>query len=206
MSDDVLTFGFEKDDIRGGMWEKYKGKKNEVHRAGIVFTDPKALFAGAKIHYKDRFFLCKHGVCCDKLGSPKYRIGCVLIKYSTDKSGVLNKPLDYTIYPWLFSEPNFLKLKTLNNEFPLTTHDVTISCSNEEYQHLDITPCKESVWHMREELTAKVLEDAKPVWDYVKKSLASDLSVEEIKDLLSMGSPAADPSTKMNLDDVLSAI
>ena len=159
---EILTFGFEKEDIKGGIWDKYKGKKGEVHRAALIFTDPKAMFSGAKIHFHQRFFLCKNGICCDRLGSPKYRIGVVLLKYSTDRLGALQKPFEYSLLPWIFSEPNFVRLKTLNNEFPLTTHDVQISCTNEEYQHLDITPCKESVWQMKEELKTKILGEARP--------------------------------------------
>ena len=60
MSNEQLeVFGFENEDIKGGMFEKYKGKKNEVHRNAIVYTDPKAMFVGSKIHFKDRF----HGSC-----------------------------------------------------------------------------------------------------------------------------------------------
>lgn len=207
MSDDISTFGFENDDIKSGMWEKYKGKKGEVHRGAIVFTDPKAMFVGAKIHFKEKFFLCKNSICCEKLGSPKWRVGMVLVKYNTDKLGQPKTPFSYDLYPWLFSETTFVKLKTLNNEFPLATHDIKISCSNEEYQHLDITPCQESIWQLKDELKNKVLADAKPIWDYIKKGLGSNLSIEDIKDLLSMSSgPATDPTTKLDLDKVLSQL
>ena len=206
MSDDISTFGFENEDIKGGMYDKYKGKKGEVHRNAIIFTDPKAMFVGAKIHYKDRFFLCKKGVCCDKLGPAKWRVGSVIVKYNTDRQGNVKTPFSYELYPWIFSEATFIKLKTINNEFPLATHDIKVSCSNEDYQHLDITPCNESIWQAKDELKAKILEEAKPIWDYIKKGIASDLSVEEIKDLLNLNVGGADPTTKVDLDNVLNNI
>lgn len=211
MAEEVLSFGFENDDIKGGMFEKYKGKKGEIHRGAIVFTDPKAMFVGAKIHYYDpqkKYFLCKGGICCEKLGSPKWRVGMTMIKYSTDKAGTLKQPFGYDLYPWIFSEATFVKLKSLNNEFPLATHDIKIACTNEDYQHLDITPCQEAVWQLKEELKKKILDEAKPVWDFIKKSLGSNLSVEEIKDLFSMGggATASDPTTKLDLDKVLSSV
>jgi hypothetical protein len=205
MADDILQFGFENEDIKGGIFDKYKGKKGEVHRCSIIFTDPKAMFAGAKSHFKDRYFLCKKSICCEKLGAPKWRVGSVIIKYATDKLGNLKQPFSYELYPWVFSETTFVKLKTINNEFPLTTHDIKISCGNEEYQHLDITPCNESVWQAKEELKKKVLDEARPIWDYIKKGVASDMSIEEIKDILSMGS-TADPTTKLDLDKVLQQV
>jgi len=213
MADNVELFGFSAgdDDIKGGIYDKYKGKKGEVHRGAVVYTDPKAMFAGAKIHYfapGKRYFRCKQGLCCEKLGAPKYRIGAVLIKYGTDKLGnIKTNPFGYELYPWMFSEVAYIKLKTINNEFPLASHDIKIACTNEEYQHLDITPCNEVIWQSKEELKKKVLDEAKPLWDYIKKGLASDLNVEEIKDLLSTNTMASiDPTTKLDLSQVLSQI
>jgi hypothetical protein len=200
-------FGFEKDEIRGGLLEKYKGKKGEVHRCGIVYIDPKAMFAGHKIHFKERFFICKKGKCCEVCGEPKWRIGAVLIKYGTDRAGNIKKPLSYELFPWIFSEQNYVKLKNLNNDFALATHDLKIGCDNDEYQHLIITPCPESIWIAKDELKTLVLDQAKSVWEYVKRSLAADLSVEEINDLLGLSSAAGtDPTTKIDLDSVLEKI
>lgn len=210
MSDNINTFGFGEgdDDIRGGVYDKYKGKKGEVHRNGIIYTDPKAMFAGAKIHFAQRFFLCKKGICCDKLGAAKWRVGAVIIKYGTDKQGNVKQPFSYELLPWLFSEQTYTKLKNLNAEFPLASHDIKVSCTNDDYQHLDITPCNETIWQAKDTLKKQILEEAKPIWDYIKKSLASDLSIEEIKDLLGMGTAGAgvDPTQKVDLDQVLNSI
>lgn len=210
MAEDINTFGFGSgdEDLRGGIYDKYKGKKGEVHRNGVIYTDPKAMFAGAKIHFCQRYFLCKKGICCDKLGPPKWRVGAVIVKYGTDKQGVVKQPFSYELLPWLFSEQTYMKLKNLNAEFPLASHDIKVSCTNDDYQHLDITPCNESIWQAKDTLKSTILEEAKPIWDYIKKSLASDLSLEEIKDLLGMGSGGAgvDPTQKVDLDSVLNSI
>ena len=205
MSDNVETFAFDNEEIRGGMYARYKGKKNETDRIAIVYSDPKAMFAGTKVHYKDRYFVCKKGICCEKLGPPKWRVGAVLIKYRTDKQGNIKKPFEYELLTWSFSEQTYVKLKNVNSEFPLASHDVKVSCTNEEYQHLDITPCNECIWTAKDELKAEVLEAAKPIWDSLKKGLASDLSVEDIKDLLGEGvaGGGADPTSKLDLDSVL---
>lgn len=207
MPNQIEEFAFDNDDIKGGIFDKYKGVKNETHRLAIIYTDPKAMFAGSKIHFKERYFLCKKGKCCDICGPAKWRVGAVIIKYGTDKQGNIKKPFDYELLPWLFSEATYIKLKTVNSEFPLASHDIKVSCSNEEYQHLDITPCNESIWTAKDELKNAVLETAKPIWDFVKKSIASDLSVEEINELLGISTPgASDPSTKIDLDSVLDQV
>lgn len=205
---DIDTFAFDNEEIKGGVFEKYKGVKNEIHRLAIVYTDPKAMFAGSKIHFKERYFLCKKGKCCDICGPAKWRVGAVIVKYATDKQGNLKKPFSYELLPWLFSEATYIKLKTVNSEFPLATHDMKISCTNDEFQHLDITPCNESIWTAKDELKNAILETAKPIWDFIKKSIASDLSVEEINDLLGVSTAAGDdPSaSKIDLDSVLDQV
>ena len=204
---DIATFGFDNEDIKGGMYEKFKAKKGEIVRLGIVFSDPKAMFAGQKIHFKDRFFLCKKGLCCEKLGPAKWRVGAVVIKYGTDRSGAIKTPFSYELIPWIFSEAPYVKLKTVNSEFPLASHDIKIACTNEEYQHLDISPCQETIWQAKDELKTRILSEAKPIWEYIKKSIASDLSVEEIKELLSMSTTVgSDPTSKLDLDKVLDSV
>ena len=207
MNESIETFGFENEDIKGGMYEKYKGVKGETHRNAIVYTDPKAMFAGSRIHFKDRFFLCKKGKCCEILGPAKWRVGATIVKYSTNKSGDLKKPFSYELLPWLFSESTYLKLKTVNGEFPLATHDIKISCSNNEYQHLDITPCSESIWTAKDVIKNKILEEAKPIWDFIKKSIANNLSIEDINDLLGITNTAGtDPTSSLDLDNVLDQV
>jgi hypothetical protein len=204
---DIATFGFDNEDIKGGMYEKFKAKKGEVVRLGIIFSDPKAMFAGQKVHFKDRFFLCKKGICCEKLGIAKWRVGAVVIKYGTDRAGAIKSPFSYELIPWIFSEAPYVKLKTVNSEFPLASHDIKIACTNEEYQHLDISPCQETIWQAKEELKNRILSEAKPIWEYIKKSIASDLSVEEIKELLSMSTTVGtDPTSKLDLDKVLDSV
>jgi len=203
MSDTILTFGFENEDIKGGLLDKYKAKKGQVDRCALIYTDPKSMFAGAKVHFKERFFLCKKGVCCEKLGPSKYRVGSVLIKYGTDRQGTVKKPFSFELYPWIFSEATFVRLKNVNSEFPLASHDIKINCTNEEYQHLDILPCTESIWTAKDDVKSQILEQAKPIWDYVKRSIAQDLSVEEVNDLIGNTTVATDPSSSLNLDDVL---
>jgi hypothetical protein len=97
----------------------------------------------------------------------------------------------------------------MNSEFPLATHDIKISCTNEEYQHLDIVPCNECLWISRDELKLQIQEQAKPIWDSLKKTLASDLTVEQISELLGVGgttTSGVDPSSKLDLNSVLDSI
>lgn len=207
MPDNVSYFGFNNEEIKGGLYEKFKGVKGEVNRLGIIYTDPNAMFAGLKIHYKDKYFICKKGKCCEVLGPAKWRVGSVIAVYGTDKQGNIKKPFSYELYPWVFSEQTYIKLKNVNGEFPLATHDIKVSCTNEDYQNLDIIACNECVWTAKEELKKVILESAKPIWENVKRTIASDLSVEDINDLLGITKVTAeDPTSKIDLESVLDKI
>jgi hypothetical protein len=156
MADTVESFGFENEDIRGGFHEKYKGVKGEIHRVSIVYSDPKAMFVGVKMHYfkqgeSGRYFICKKGMCCEKCGPAKYRVGSALVKYATDRNGVIKQPFSYEILPWIFGEQTYIKLKTINSEFPLASHDIKVSCENNDFQNLSFAPCNESIWQVKKE-------------------------------------------------------
>jgi len=202
----VRSFGLDNDEIRGSLFKKFQGKKGQIDRAGLIYTDPKTMFVGAKVHYKNRYFYCKKSICCEKIGDPRWRIGAVMIKYLTDNLGVLKSPFGYEILPWIFSEQTYTRLRTADSEFPLASHDIKITCTNEDYQNLDINCCKESIWQAKPELKTRILEEAKSCYEWVKKGIASDLSIQEIKDLIdasSSASGATDPTSKMSLEDIL---
>ena len=77
------------------------------------------------------------------------------------------------------------------------------------YQHLDIVPCNECLWISRDELKTQIQEQAKPLWDSLKKTLASDLTVEQINELLGIGGgtvAGVDPSSKLDMDSVLNSL
>jgi hypothetical protein len=198
MTDNISAFGFE--NIKDGMFEKYKAKENQIDRVAIVCTDSRAMFVGTKVHSKDRDFLCMKGKCCEILGPSKWCIGTVLIQYATDKQGNLKKPFCFELLPWIFGEATFSNLKTMNSEFPLASHDIQISCENEDYQHLNILPCNESIWTAKDELKNLILEQANPIWGHVKKFITSDVSVEEVGNLPATGESSGDNDSSATID------
>jgi hypothetical protein len=183
-------------------------------RIGLIYTSPQTIFSGVMIHYEPnskRNFICRKSICCDKFGEPTNRMGCAVIKYGTDRLGNVKTPFEYEILPWIFSASKYAKLKLAGSEFSLLDHDIKVACgtgaTDEQMQKLDFTTCKESIWMKKEEFKKQVLEEAKPVWSWIKKNLAQNLSIEEIKDLIGGGSAVeADPTTPVDLDSVLKAM
>lgn len=211
----VQDFGADSDDIKSVKFKSFKGKAGETVRAAFVYEDPKKMFKGAKIHYNNRYFLCKSDdktgkkeICCThnyKGNKPKWRVGGVLIIYTMSQDG--KKLESWKVEPWIFSETMYSKLKTANREFPLDSHDIMLTCTNEDFQNIDVQSCSASLWTSKDEFKEKVLSAARPFIDEVADNIASDLTVTEIRELMGTDTPGTDDAAEdVNLDDVVDGI
>jgi hypothetical protein len=206
----VMEFGADNDDVKGYSFKSWRAKAGEDYRIGFVFPEgkPGGMFLGVPIHYKDRYFVCKStpdkkAVCCTHNydgKKPKWRVGGVIVLYLIDDG----KLRGYKLHPWVFTDKMYQKFKTANKEFPLAQHDLTLKCTNEDYQTIEPTPCKDSYWQKKDELAAKIREEAQSIFDEIGDNLASDLSIEEIKELLGIEeSGSGDAAQDVSLGDVL---
>jgi hypothetical protein len=216
MSANVESFGTERDDITGGKFPKYQGKPGNTDRVAIVYEDPKKLFKGAKTHFKERYFLCKSTkdkkeVCCThsyKNNNPQYRIACVLVIYDLVTREGKQKLKDVEVLPWIFSETVYRKLCDRDKEFSLADYDIKLVCStNKEYIQYDIVSCNSSIWKSNDELKARILKEAAPLFESMGKTLATDLSITEVKELLAIDSPGSeDAAADVDLGGVVESL
>jgi hypothetical protein len=204
----IEEFGFEREDINPGKHEKYKGKTGKVDRVSIVFDEGQQPCVGGKIHYKDRYFLCKSTrekkeVCCThgyEGNEPKDRVACVLVVYEI--SG--KKLQGYKVVPWVFGATMYKKLNVLSSEWPLDQHDINLNCTNEDFQTIEPMNCKECYWRSNEGLKKKVLEEAKQVRAGLARAIAADLSLAEIREHLGIdGAGSDDAAVDVSLGDVV---
>jgi len=211
----IESFGTERDDIQGNKFQKYKGKAGNTDRVGIIPFEGKKFFKGAKCHYKDRIFLCKSApgkkeICCTQSydgNRPMYRIASVLIIYNLVQKDGKTKLKDYQLLPWIFREKMYNKLAQADKEFPLDAHDIKLSCSNEEFQTIDIQSCRESIWSTSPDLKKKVLEEAAPLFEEAIRNIGADLGLTEIRELLGIDAPGADDAaTDVDLEQVIATI
>jgi len=221
MPDDIEEIGFDDESVEVFEVEYFKGRKGYRDRVAFPLvgagkgdaTVP--LILKARVHFKEGFgyFLCrstseKKEICCETLGDPGLRFGCIIVHYYTEKSGKPKKPLGYDLKFWYFSDKKFDKLRSLNDEFPLAERDLIISCDNDEWQHLDFTPCKESIIRLKEDFFGKVEEQAKKMKPDLKKRLAKSRTIEELREEfgLEAASGSIDESDIGDYSDVLEEI
>jgi len=101
----------------------------------------------------------------------------------------------------------YSKLSAADKEFPLSEHDIKLTCTNEDFQTIDVTPCKESLWSGNEELKKKVLEEAENYFEDVGRNLAADLGISEIRELLGIDAPGSDDAaTDVDLGEVMETL
>jgi len=213
----IEEFGTERDDIEPNKFKKYKGKKGNEDRVGILYPGdvPKKMFKGAPCHYKDRYYLCKSTkgnkeICCTHGydgNTPKYRIGAVLVIYDMVMSEGKPKLKGFETIPWIFSETMYQKLKSADEEFSLSDHDIKLKCSNEEFQTIDVTICKESIWRSNDKIKTRVMEEASQHFDNLAKQIATDFGITEIREQLGIDAPGMDDAAAdVDLESVIDTI
>lgn len=220
---DIEMFGTDREDIKTRKFNSYKGEGGKTDLLGIVFPDgAKAKFCGTRVHYHERYFICKSkwekdklvdpAVCCTatyKGKQAKYRVGAVIIVYRIGKDPETDKDklMGYELMPWIFGEGIYEQLQSTDKEFSLESHDIKVKCTNADFQNMDIKPTAKSIWRSNEKLKEKVLAQFESKLEDAKKGLASDFSLEEIKEHLGIETPGAeDAAVDINMSDVVGDI
>jgi hypothetical protein len=49
------------------------------------------------------------------------------------------------VLPWIFAKDKFEQLKNRHSEFHFGTNDLSVTCTDEQYQKMDMMPAKESL-------------------------------------------------------------
>lgn len=181
MASEYMDFGFDQGDesLGGGKFERFKAKEGETYRMSFVWWEMKdgkpqlevmkdghsepasPKFVGAK-----RFFIPNVGYILDRgpefakiAGGPsKPTIATVIALWPTDRKGNLDKNRfaqgEVDVKPWVFSQDKYDGLKRRHGEFPFGQYDLSVACTDTQFQKMDLSPCRENLFR-------KVLESDK---------------------------------------------
>lgn len=88
-----------------------------------------------------------------EFGEPKIRFGTIILRYHTDKNGVILKNADgnisYTFYAWLIGTDKWTTLRGLHQEWNLFGRDLLVKWdakSDIKFQNLTIQPAQDCYW------------------------------------------------------------
>ena len=141
------------------------------------------------------YFLYK-GPAYAEFGKPKTSIATVIAVWPTDNKGNtdMSRLQDVEILPWIFSPDKYEILTRVNDKFPLVRTDVQITCTDSKFKKITITPDNASVMDAlrksekpgAQALLKSIYGDVDAVANGIRRDLARDLSLDEIREKLGM--------------------
>lgn len=208
-------FGFGSgDDNLGNKSKRFKAKEGEKYRVSFVWWPgmdvgkPDMEVATPKFIGCKRLYLQGVGYFIDKGpefvkiagGTPSKMYAATLIcKWPTDSNGNLDKARfqngEFSVMPWIFSTDKYRNIEQNHREFPLGQHDLTIACTDTQYQKMTLSPCRENLFRklLEKEKAGPVIEATRQLLSSINTELAQDLTIEQIRERLNRtgGSPVA---------------
>lgn len=150
-------------------------------KIGFVITDPQKMFAGAFVHWYEKYFLCNStkehkSFCCQRLESRIYRTACIIIKYGENTNEVM---------PWCFGKRVFERLMEINEAYPLDSYDFIVKRRGGRFPIYDFQYLRKAKLLSESSQNKEViLTQAKIFQDDIDNILGQKLSSEEIKELI----------------------
>lgn len=180
----------------------------------------KAQFKLFKSHYKEGVGvilsrLGKDGPEGDKVWStlpePSTYYSTVVLIYPTDSAGEVdakNILRDGVVKPWRFGPKTFNTLISKNqviqkygSDKSLANSDLTLECSNGQFQNFEIEPAGEALWSRSQKIKEHFLPKAVALYDKIVD--AREMTTNELREKLGMGGggDSSDVSDDIDLSD-----
>ena len=230
-SDGFQDFGFDQGDENvGKKSQRFKGKEGESYRISFVWLPEKEdgtpdmdgdlQFTGCERHYVQGvgYFLHKGPEFARIAGGPpKQSVATILVVWPTDRKGRLNKDAfrrgeGWEVKPWVFSAERYGQLKQQHEQFKLTEYDLSLNCTDTQYQKMTFSLCKENLFRKLyenpkgEHIAKAILEDVAKAAEGIRGDMARDLSLDKIREKLggsSSGPVDSGGGTAENVDGLL---
>jgi hypothetical protein len=214
------------DDTVGKKTDRYKGKEGETDRVSFVWfqtdedghpqLDEKVRFTGCERHYVQGvgYFLNK-GPEFSKIagGPPKQAVATIMVVWPSDSRGRLDAEAfkrgeGYKVVAWVFAADKYDQLKRRNDEHPLNECDMILACTDTQFQKMDISPARESLFRKLYEsqnekgksIAKAILDEVENVEKNLRQTLARDLTLDQLRE--KMGGATAGPVADASGEDV----
>lgn len=178
----MATVSWDDDSVARKRDNRVKFKKDKVDRCCILDQDA----AMKWVHYRGTYVECTAMQLVDDVDGntgkptkawkavnpcrfcenperpgrePEERFAAHIIMYGTDQDGMPLSPLTFALKYWSFAKDKFGILRMYRKQFgDVRTRDIIFTCTNEQYQHLTLTPAAEAWWLMDERFKVLVSE------------------------------------------------
>ena len=176
-------------------------------------------FAGCERIYKQGVgYILYKGPAYAEFGSPRHAVATVVCVWPCDKEGDLDAAsfkggTGWQVQPWVFSPDKYAEIKRKHKRFPLTQHDLTLACTDTQYQKLTFSSERDCLLTKlftakSEDLQAvghKIVAQAQAMMDNIHRDLARDLTIDEIREALGddVITPTGTSHAAKNVEDIL---
>lgn len=237
----MMEFGFNQGDSKvTSKVNRYKGEAGNTDRISFVWWPEKdgkldlsagtPRFIGCKRFYMQGVgYFRDNGPEFAKLAGKKSKlqIATIVAVWPTDKNGQLRTRggkldtealKDVEVMPWVFSSDKYDALKRRHQEWPVAEHDINLACTDSQFQKMDPSSCKESLFakflksdsDLAKEVIAKIQEQVADLAPQMEDIIARDLTLDQIREKLGLstggslgGGAVSDSEVDGMLDDIL---
>ncbi len=145
------------------------------------------------------------------LGEPKNYFATVLVIYPTTPDGDLIRDQvgKSVVKPWRFSTKVYERLHQVayglrQNELRIAEQDLTIKCTNQDYQNFDLDAAGKSIWRMKPEFLTSILAKAYPL--YEKLNPFRELSTADLRIKLGLATTTTSETSEDEFDGLLNNV
>lgn len=159
--------------------------RSEYQRQVTEGTDGRKIYSEVMV---------KKAGCCELMGESSKRFACPIVVFVTNPKGELVKPVDFAMKLWMFAPARFSVIQGIHKEFPLTKHDLKVSCTDVQYQKMDIQPHKDSMYALpafQEKYGPTIAGWLQSIRPELKRAIGRDMNDAEIAKKLGEGTPAS---------------
>jgi len=146
-----------------------------------------------------------------RMGEAQYRYCTPAILYKCDAQGKPVKPFDYEIKPFVFSDQTYADLVSINDEFPISEHDILLALKEKtdpKFQNLSIFPTsKASLWSQVKDKD-KIVAQANEVTETMAEAVAPKKDKQFIAEKLGIPLEDEEPAQQsgggvdVDIDDI----
>lgn len=142
---------------------------------------------------------------------PRMKIATIIVVWPMDSKGNLDKHGiangDFDVQPWVFGQDKYKALEPVHKEFHFGEHDVTISCTDTQYQKMTFSPCKDSLLSKLQAkggpLWKSIVDQAQLLATGIQNEIGREMSLDDLREKLSgSGGNAAAPTTSVATEDI----
>ena len=148
-----------------------------------------------------------------EFGTPRTAISTIIALWPSTRDGHIDHARlnEVEILPWIFSTDKYEELTRNNSRFPLVDFDYLITCTDSKFKKLSFTPDRECMMAtLRNKNTDKsnaflksIYSDVEATANNIRRELARDLSLDEIREKLGMDVAAPTNRSSGDADSLL---